>query len=381
MNAEQLHEIATDFRNIISESQIIGLLEQLETALQNLVNQPQQANHQTKVQSARKIVMSALTLSDFNNWGANRFQIAVEIGANQLFGMALAERIDSSFQQNAATPEVIRQDIAKFLDELRSFDQALTELMQSFDKFGIGVEQLRPGEGEIGIVIPRLATAGLYDFSKDLRRIDHEIKTLAQVVTGSPEIVKIRTISSSDFVVFLAALPDIVNFFSSIVTSLRFGYEKLQELTEILERLRSIGNSSPESIRNLEGDVETAMEKEVANVLAEIRPMYEVAVKNGLAQEGFEVTLESTIKGISSRIDRGYSYSFRIGSPAIENEDEPTVDESKQLELAENVASNNKRLQQAKMIEPGQQVLPLTWQTPDPNQDSNEGTADQQPSN
>ncbi len=310
--------------------------------------------------------MSALNNSEFNQWGANRYQIAEEIGAVNLFGNNLANRIDKSFQVNATTPEVIRQDIQNINEELDKFNNALEGLKQSFEAFEIGTEVLAPGEGEIGIVIPRDPNEILSDFAKDLKRFNYEINVLARVATSTTQSFKIRTISSSNFVVFLASIPDIVIFISNIITALRFGYEKLQQLKKVLDNLRELGNTSDKTIIDLEKDVETAMEKEVANVIKEIQPMYKTAVENGLAEEGFEIELKSAIKGLASRIDRGYNFSFRIGPPKVKKDEQPTEKQTKLMEVAKNVAKNNRKLQQAKMIEPGQQVLPLEWQTPDP---------------
>lgn len=369
MNAEQLHAVAKELQALVNESRVVNSLQELQSSLHNLVKQPQQPQHQTQIQNIRRQLIDALETSDFNNWSMNKHQIASEIGAAGLFGKALAKRIEDSFEANAATPEVIRQEIENAQNDVAAFSESLKKLTSAFETFNIEFEALEPGEGEIGILIPRSVNAGLYDFSKDLRRIDFELKTLAQVVTGSAENFSIRTISSSDLMVFLAAIPELVNFFSNIVVSLRLGYEKAQELKEVLEKMRNLGNTSEATIESLEGDVESAMEKEVAKVIEQIRPMYETAVANGLAEDGFEVSLTSTVKAMAARIDRGYSFSFRIGPPTVVNEEEPTPAEQAQLTAATNVANNNERIQQLKMIEPGQQVLPLEWQTSDPEED------------
>lgn len=373
MNAEQLHSIARELDQIVEQTGVQKLLDRLQTALQNQISQPQQAQHQAEVQEARRALMTSLTESPFNQWSANKRQISREIGADGLFGESLADRIAATFQENSATPEVIRRDVEKINTELRGFLSALKNLVGSLGHFGIAFEELKPDEGEIGLQIPRLTdTDSLQDFAKDLRRLDFEVKTVSEIVTGSAETNRIRTISSTDFLIFVMAIPEIVNTFSNIVTLLRYGYEKVQQLRGVLEQLRALGNASDDTINNLKRDIEDGMGNEVASVIEKLQPMYQAALDRG--HNDLQVRVESTVRGLASRIDKGYTFSFRVGPPVVKKADDPTPEEKRKLDAAENIAKNNKRLQEVKLIEPGQAVLPLEWQTPDPsdNDDENE---------
>jgi len=359
MNAEQLHAISIELQEIINESQTKHLLSKLKSALQQLVSQPSQ--HQELVAQTRSDLVENLSTSTYNEWTLNRLQIAKEIGSTEIFGFALASRIEQSFETNAATPEVIRTDIEQMETEVSEFDAALTQLIQSFEAFEIGFEELEAGEGEIGVIIPRATTDNLSDFTTDLKKINWELKTLADALTGTPENFQIRTISSSDFSVFLDAIPELVEKVSSVFKLLKKAYDAYTELKQLRNKTAETGQASDELLHAYDATIERAMTDQITQIMAEIRPMYQARLDAGEIQGDFEVRVESAIKSMASRCDRGYAFTFRIGSPVVEVEDEPTEEEEAQIQLAASVAANNEELQKLHSVEPGQPILPLEW--------------------
>ena len=368
MNAEQLHSVVSELRDVSEDDRSLRLLRTLLDHLQNRVTQPQEPQHQTDASNARGELIQSLNESEFNGWAAFKRQTVSEIGGGELFGLELAERIEESFLQHEASPETIRSHLEELWEQLNTFLGGLNNLINAFNQFEIGAEELEPGEGEIGILIPREMADGLDVFGKHVRAIDREFKTLSELATGSADNFEIRTISSSDFTILVAAIPEVVNVVSYIVTALRFSFEKLVEFRELKEKMGAINVPSKTSVESLDQDESDHMANEISTLLDQVKGIYREVQQAGRGGD-FHVALESTVKSIASRIERQYTFSFRIEPPEVESDKEPSEEALRQSEMANNVAEMNRRLQQAKALPPGRPILPIGWLSEDDDDD------------
>jgi hypothetical protein len=84
-------------------------------------------------------------------------QILIEMSGEGLFGKTLKERAEQILAQNQMTPIVARQETQKILEDLGNFMKGLDSTISAFSQFGIGTEELGPGQAEITLLVPRRA--------------------------------------------------------------------------------------------------------------------------------------------------------------------------------------------------------------------------------
>jgi hypothetical protein len=130
----------------------------------------------------------------------------VEIGGEPLFGKRLKEHVETVLANNQITPAVALQTLRETLEELEKFEAALNSAVSAFRELDIGDESLKPGECEIGVLVPRVAVRNqLLNFSEELKELGFILNTFSEVATGKPDTLELRTLSSSDLLVYLRA--------------------------------------------------------------------------------------------------------------------------------------------------------------------------------
>jgi hypothetical protein len=206
MNAERLHAIAISLNQEISKGNVVGKLQELVNALQQVVNQPHPSHHQN-LANQLKGIYAVLTDTSSDAFSPAWRQILSEIGGEELFGTTMKEAIKNVFERNQITSAVALQELQQLQKKLQAFKTALDQCIAAFREFKIGDEKLAPGECEVGILIPRKAIDDqLLDFADELKELGFILNTFAEVATGKKDKLSIRTISSSDLLVYLNAV-------------------------------------------------------------------------------------------------------------------------------------------------------------------------------
>ena len=373
MNAEQLHSICLELRKEIDTAGLVNGLQQLAGALQNTINQPNQPQHQEQVANFRKNIVSALDKIEKSERPVTKQQIISEIGGTNILGGALKERIEASFTQVDVTPAIVQKEITEMHSELASFREGLEQLIAGFERLGISAEELTGYVAELGIIIPRRENAEhLEYFSKDLQKLNRELMHFNELVTGRADQFKVRSISSSDFSVFLEVLPDTAQVVVSTIALLLLGYEKLLDIRKKKAELEE-KEAPKQIIDEMDKWAESLMTEKINEITSDLLEQYKDVERPDLRGNELEGHVRMSVKKIAGRLDIGYHFSARIG-----NAEEPPEEE------AENEAANAEYERQTKVISDvkekasqikyrdmeGKAVLPLSWQ-PDSDDDEN----------
>src|SRR5260370_40606008 len=125
MNAERLHAIANAILKDLRATDSINLLQQLSGALQNQINAPQEPTHQTQVADYLTKLIDALRAAPSNQFPPTWKQALEELGAADLFGSSLAERIEEIFSRNQITPVVARKELNEIAKRLPTFQTSI----------------------------------------------------------------------------------------------------------------------------------------------------------------------------------------------------------------------------------------------------------------
>jgi hypothetical protein len=154
-----------------------------------------------------------------------------------VFGISLADRLrdrlEGIFRRNEITPNTAAAEIEEINSRIQSVSASIDSLNSALEALGIGAEDLAPGEFEVGFLIPREAVDNeLEQLGKEFEELDAILGPFMELTgQGRPDL-QVRSISSSGFQLFLAALPDRALTMSKIVESLLSSYERIKRLRE-----------------------------------------------------------------------------------------------------------------------------------------------------
>jgi hypothetical protein len=313
MNAERLHAIARILKQELSERRTVASLNSLVNALQQIVQQNNQSTQQNLV-SSRDSFYKAVTDTPSDAFTPAWRQILIEMGGDDLFGKNLKQWVEKILAENQMTPGVAQQQLAEILDRLQKFSAALDQLISASDHFKIGSEKLAPGEGEIALLIPREAVHDrLEEFTGELDDMKFILNTFSELATGHKDALKIRTLSSSGLMVFLAAGYGFAAIVAKAIDFIVGQYKKILEIKKLqleLDRLEL-----PEEIsEKAKEHANTLMEKSIDTFTLEIVQEYHTG-KDGERKNELRNAVKLSLNKIANKIDHGFNFEVRIEPP------------------------------------------------------------------
>lgn len=374
MNAEQLHTTCLELRKEIDSLGLLSELQQLASALQNSVNQPNQPQHQEQIGTSKNKLISSLQRVESFERPATKQHIIKEIGGSDLLGGSLKSRIEESFSQLEVTPALVQKDIAEMHSELESFREGIDQLIAGFERLGIKADELNGYIAELAILIPRRQNADdLEFFSKDLKNLNRELQHFNELVTGSAEPFRIRSLSSSDYSVFLQLLPETAQAVVSTIALLLFGYEKLLDIRK--KRADLVKEEAPELlIGEMDKWAESLMSEKIDQITDDLMEQFQDVDRADLRGNELKGHVRLSVKKLAGRIDVGYHFSARIGevkepSEADAEDEELVAEYERKSNLIESVKMNASNIEYQSMD--GEPVLPISWQPSSDDPDEN----------
>ena len=314
MNAERLHAIASALQADISKSAVLSNLQQLISMLSNQVSQPNQPQYQQQTSQFLLALVEGLRTAAVNQFSPTWQQALQEIGAWQLLGNTLAERVDEIFARNQITPSVAQQELQSLFNELQAISSAFDQLLASFRILKIGKEDLAPGECELGVLVPRAFVENRLDrFAEELEELDQIFGVFAELSTGSRPSFPIKTISSTDLAVFLEVGAIVGACVATAVERIITLYKTLLEVRKLQGELVKQGVDK-KNLEGLEthanGIMDAGIDKLVKDLMSEFKSKVDAGRKNELSVE-----LKYSLKKIANRIDRGFNIEVRMEEP------------------------------------------------------------------
>jgi hypothetical protein len=311
MNIERLHAIALAIINDINSTKTQITLQQLVTALQNQVNQPQAPAFQQQVSQHLQTLDASLSSAPSNDFSPVWKQALKELGMHELLGNNLRNHIKEIFERNQITPSIALKDLQSLSTQLTNRKEALEQVLASFKKLEIGEEKLEPGQCEVGVLVPRLAINNrLNEFAKDLDELDKIFATFSELTTGSRPGFQIRSISSSDLSVFLNTLPIVAAGIALAVDRIVVIYKHILEIRKLRGELKKQGVSNKD-LKGVSSHADNMMKSEIEKLIPELLDKYYV---NNDKERRNELTTELrfSLNKIARRIDKGYSLEIRV---------------------------------------------------------------------
>ena len=332
MNAERLHVVAITLNEEMTKRDLVGKVNTLIAALQNVVNNPQ-APHQQSLADSRKAVFSALVNTPSDSFSPAWRQLLSEMGGDGLFGSSLKETIEEIFNRNQITPAVALTELQEMNKKLQAFKKALEQLISSFAYFEIGAEELSPGECEIGMLIPRKeVNNSLLGFAKGLNDLSFILNTFSEVATGKVDELEIKTISSTDLMVYLGAIPAFAACVALAVERIVSLYKQFLEIRKLRAELEKHGVPGKHTL-GIEEHANTVMEKGIIELSQEIMDKFYKGPDKGRKNE-LRNQIQIVLNRLANRIDHGYNIEVRVKPlEKVEQENESTKDATENINI------------------------------------------------
>lgn len=323
MNVERLHSIASAVRDDLRDLQIPSLLGQLRDSLQNQASNPQEASYPQQVAQFRQRLEEALAASVVGTFPAAWTDVVRDLGWYDLLGAHLLDQVEDSFAGNDLTPSIAGERIGRLAGQVAELYAQLDSLVNALDHFNLGEEDLTSDEAEITVLIPREAVDGdLAPLGIELQKLDQILGPFQEVITGSRPPIVVRSISSSQFTIYLAATPLWGLAFARAVSQILTIYQQVLDIRKSRTELENAG---------IKAETLAEIDEQAANRMKEaIEPMVEDILQRAVDANAERVNelrtdLRYALNAIANRIDKGYSLDVRMGEP--DDVDEPDIED------------------------------------------------------
>ncbi len=247
--------------------------------------------------------------SNIPGWSPAWLQLLDEVGYRNLLGDPLGHGIEAILTRNEITQAIARSEIADIAARLEALQAATAHMIEGFEALHIGKETLEPGECEVGVLIPRVAVDNrLPDLADELQEINFVVRTIREVATGEAEPVEVRTLSSSDFFIFLSEHAGAAALLATVVERLIAGYQNILHVRKLHGELaEEMGRKKLKEVETYAATKMLATIKSIADDAIKTYPKKDTGRRNELRN-----SLDSVLKKLADRIDRGYNIEIRI---------------------------------------------------------------------
>jgi hypothetical protein len=324
------------------------------------VNAPQEPSYQQQVASSLEAVMTASEASTSNDYPATWLGALEELGVDRLSGGRLGETIREIFERNQITPSVAAAEVGDLYSEVEAMSTRLDELVAGLAHFGIGSEELEPGEAEVGVLIPRGAVNNqLGVLGDEFQRLQKVFGPFLELGTGSRPPVEVVTIASTDFGVFLDVAPKAAMFVAVAVERIVALYKTLLEIRKLRQDIENQGVPA-ESLEGIDEHAKSVMESGIEEIAADLIANAPATLDNGRRNE-LENELRVALNSIANRIDAGFNIDVRGEAEEAADGEEPS-DDAAAIQAVRDASPNLKFINRS-----GRPILSLPEETGDPS--------------
>lgn len=369
MNAERLHAIVRELRAEIAATHYPDHLEELRSGLEALSEAPNAPEPQQRVSSAREALGEALRDSPTNDFSPVWRQALEEMGISDLVGDALLESVEAILLVNDMTPNTAAGEVGEISSRVAQMVSALQQAEDSLSFLKIESEDLSPGEFEIGVMIPRKAVDnGLEELGKEFIDLKRIIGTFSELVGENRPEVEVRSISSSEFQVFLDSAPAVAALIATTLERLLKAYESFLNIRKLHQEMAETGIPD-ENLEGVSDYVSGKMKDEIQSIVDDAIDEATLPDQDRLNELRTELNLR--VSELAERIDKGFDVQVRVGAlpdPTEGEEDEETLDPAT-MKATEAVLNAQKSLEF--MNVEGKSILHLN---PAPSDEQPDGT-------
>ena len=324
MNVERLHRVIFDFQKDLQKTNTLGLLQALRDNLQNVVNQPNQPLYQTNLVTSIDELYTALTGAKYNYYTPMFKETIFEISKGINFGEDLKVQVEKIFSSNSITPAKALEDIDNLVSRISSIQVGIISTIEGLESLNIDKEELEPGECELGYTIPRKYIENkLVELKNEISELNFILNIVTEAVTGRTEEYKVKTISSSEFLLYVMIGLSVADTLSKATEKILNHYKQILEIKTLRNKLSEKGVPSKET-SPIEKYANGLMEAEIKKIAKDVIDEHYNGEKT--RRNEIENGLVIAFNKLANRIDNGFSIEIRVEplpiAEADENDDE-----------------------------------------------------------
>jgi hypothetical protein len=268
------------------------------------------------------------------------------VGIADLLGDALADQLERILSGNEITPSAAANEIAEIQERVQQLVASLNQASSALVFFGIGSEELSPGEFEIGFMIPRVAVNdGLEELGEEFVGLKRIVAPFSELAGEGRAEVKVRSISSSEFQVFLESAPATAVLFTLALERLLKVYQQILDIRLKHRELAENNDLPDEVLKPIADHVSEKMKAEIGSITEDVISRAKLDDDGRLNELRNELTRQ--LDELAERIDRGFDVEVRAGEIPESTEDELNEDEADRAtrEAARTVLEAQKNLE------------------------------------
>jgi hypothetical protein len=251
------------------------------------------------------------------------------IDAPQFIGSKLFTRIMQAIEGNAATPSLAVQEVARLQATVERFYGCIIAIDSAFTQLQVEYDDLDPGEGELGLLIPRAENAsGLMDLSKEFKEWGRSLEPLTELFDPSAGPLQIRTCATTDWMVYLITTPPILGGFALCLKGINSILRELVESRSIIEQLIK-RKAPPAAIEVLEADSQDKLDKDMRQLAEKLVDENYKSVDDGRKNE-LKNAINVSLKQIAQKVSLGTKFELRYIP-----EKRPDIAQPENVEVAE----------------------------------------------
>lgn len=218
MNLERFHDLLQRRKTEYEKLRIVKILSNLMNHLQAQINEPSNPEHQKSVSTQRVAIREALLKSSTNSAPLSDIQDLEELHLPLFLAPNLLKAIEAAFHGNDVTPQIAAEALKSTIDELTQNLASVTGVLEGLQYFHVQGSALSPGESEISALIPRsYVEESPQRLGTEIIEFQDILNPFAEMATGAPQIFRIKTLSSSDYLIILAVAANL--YLASRVTT------------------------------------------------------------------------------------------------------------------------------------------------------------------
>lgn len=340
MNAEKLHMVALAVLDNFKKTNIEPVINTVIQSLQNQINQPAQPQHQQQLSSGIQSLYNALDSAPDKEFSPTWKLIIEEIGGGGFISTELKMKIQKTFEQNQITPSLALEGMQAISTELNKFKTALEQIISGFQFLKIGKEELNEGECALGVLVPRDSVKNkLHDLGKELIDLDKMFAPFSELIEGNRSGYEIRSVSSSEFQLYLSLLPGVALCIAKTVDIIITSYTKLIAIREYRTKLQKEGLSEKD-LGGIKGYADKLMEDTIKTIVEDLLKDHEDKKDKARLNE-LSTELKHSLNKIANRIDRGFNIEIKVG---------PLQNTGQEGTEGSSITERNKKLESIKLI-------------------------------
>lgn len=328
MNLGRFHSAIYSIKNEIEGNKNFELLTELQTSLQNSMSQQTPESAKT-FKASYSTFINTLENAESNFTFPTRRKIYQEIGATQHIGIGLANKVKHVISENQIAPANALAEIQKINGEAKKFFEKVKTLDSTFSDLEIEYDELEPGEFEIGFSFPHeVIGTDIESLEKEFHRLDFALKTLQEISLGKVGQVSIKTISASEWQVFLESLPALAACTAVAIERIVALYKNNLEI-KLLKQQLDERNLPKKVTKPLQDHIEQAVKEELRRIAEDLVEEFYKVKDDGRKNE-LKNQASQALQYLADRMDHGATVEVHAEPP----------DEPKQ-EAGEEGAENN----------------------------------------